>query len=595
MRFGILGPVEIRHAGSSLRLPRAQNRGLLAYLLLNANRVVSLDNVFDALWGGAEPATARSQVHSAIHAIRRQLREAGDEAALVSRAGGYVLNVETEQLDAALFQSQVGRARSERDAGRPAEARALLREALELWRGPALSDATGAFVEAARARLGDQQLTAYEDLTEVELALGRHTDVIAEFGPLLDEHPLRERLRGQVMLALYRCGRQVEALQSYQELRKALADEQGLDPGQQLRDLERAILRADPSLDPRPPAATVVGSGQAPAPAPEAPPTSPARPPAETVEPAVERLEPPPGVDAEDWIWSREYAVARSTQAPPAPDDAVAGSDTDADIDVEADADTEGADKSRPAGPTGPARPAAVSVTLSHRSSTLWEPQRKRVASPLDAGTPEGGPSRRLAAASGKARLGLATAGALVLALVAWLAVTRPFADEEPPPAESTVAVSILNDGPDGEGPVHVLEVADFDVHDGARVHLWSRRSDASMNVRPQVWQPVQDGRTKDGSSQLRFKNVNSSTVGRAKCLDRGRGHSSDSLVQFECSEARSQLWYFDDKGRMRNVDDDKCVEIEGGELQEGATVRVANCTADWTQQWRYEERTDWN
>jgi DNA-binding SARP family transcriptional activator len=266
MRFVILGPVEVRHRGRALAPLRPQSRGLLGYLLLNAGRLVTLDAVMEAVWGGAPPSTARAQVHSAVHAIRRQLRDAGCEAALASRAGGYVLDIAPDDLDASRFQRKVTEARSAMDAGAPGQALALLRDGLSLWRGPALADATGAFVEAARARLADQQLTAIEDLVEAELTLGRQIAVISEFAPLADEHPLRERLHGHIMLALYRSGRQVDALAHYQALRRRLADEQGLDPGQPLRELEQAILRADPSLDlepapvASPPAAAVPAS-----------------------------------------------------------------------------------------------------------------------------------------------------------------------------------------------------------------------------------------------------------------------------------------------------------------------------------------------
>src|SRR5437588_8349765 len=126
MRFVVLGPVEIHHTGSSFRLPRAQTRGVLAYLLLDANRVVSQEALIEALWGGAEPATYRTQVHSAISAIRRQLRDAGDESALASRAGGYVLNVDPDDLDLARFQRLVADARAARDAGDHERARTLL-------------------------------------------------------------------------------------------------------------------------------------------------------------------------------------------------------------------------------------------------------------------------------------------------------------------------------------------------------------------------------------------------------------------------------------------------------------------------------------
>jgi DNA-binding SARP family transcriptional activator len=516
MRFGILGPVQIRHGGSSHRLPRAQTRGLLAYLLLNANRVVSLDSVVDALWGGAEPATARSQVHSSIHAIRRQLREtggaAGDGDPLAGRSGGYMLTVAVDQLDSALFGHLTGRARTIREAGGDlAEARALLREALELWRGPALADATGAFVEAARARLADQRLTTTEDLIETELALGRHTEVIGEFAPLADEHPLRERLRGQLMLALYRSGRQVDALQSYQEYRSRLADEQGLDPGQPLRELERAILRADPALDlPRAAAPTV-------------------------------RVPLPPAAEPEP-------GPAESGAAP----------------------------IPRPA-PAG--------------AENLPVP-RSGMAVPVIA-APPAGPAARSRPRSRRAPLG-AAAVVLALALAAWLVGRQVDAErsaEDPFESSGATTVSIVNEGPPGtEGVQRVLEVADFQVLDGARIHAWSLRAEARENARHQIWIAEEGQPTEEGVTTRRLRNVNSD-----KCLDRGYRRTEADVVQAECNQAASQQWYFDAEGRMRNSADGDCLEIAGARWADGAPVRMAPCGTGWNQQWFQSVRRDWS
>ncbi|MEV4416588.1 AfsR/SARP family transcriptional regulator [Catellatospora sp. NPDC049609] len=249
MRFVVLGPVAVAHDGAAASLARSQRRGLLALLLLNANRIVTLDAIMEAMWAGTAPPTARKQIHSAVHAIRVWLREYGAEQAVHGDRSGYAVSVRPDELDLADFQSQWQRGRSAAAAGQTAEAVGMLRSALRVWSGPALAGASGAFVDGARARLEDQRLTAVEDVIECELALGRHRGVLVEFGDLADRHPLRERLHGHVMLALYRSGRQPEALQAYRRLRRLLAEGQGLDPGRSLRALHDALLREDPELD----------------------------------------------------------------------------------------------------------------------------------------------------------------------------------------------------------------------------------------------------------------------------------------------------------------------------------------------------------
>ncbi|WP_344477523.1 AfsR/SARP family transcriptional regulator [Nonomuraea monospora] len=228
-------------------LRRAQTRGLLAFMLLRANRVVPAEALIEALWGGAEPRTARSQVQNGMSAVRAQLRAHGGEGMLSSGPAGYLLTVAAEQVDHALFELRRREARA--SAGwSPAGAAAALRAGLELWRGPVLGGASGSYVEPARARLLDRYLTAREEFVELELRLGRHGEVAAEFLAAVDEHPGRERLRGQVMLALYRSGRQVEALRLYREHRVRLAEGHGLDPGPELVALHQAILENDPTL-----------------------------------------------------------------------------------------------------------------------------------------------------------------------------------------------------------------------------------------------------------------------------------------------------------------------------------------------------------
>jgi DNA-binding SARP family transcriptional activator/Flp pilus assembly protein TadD len=249
MRYHILGPVEMIVDGSAVVIARPQRRAVLAFLLLHANRTVSTSRLVEALWAGAEPPTARAQIHTLMTALRRTIREATGSDPIASRPGGYTLVVEPGQCDLEEFTDLAERGRRALTDGQPGQAAEQLRQALSLWRGPALDGITAPFAEAASAMLEQQRLAAHEDLAEVELALGRHADLAPELAPLVDTNPLRERLTGQLMLALYRSGRPADALAVARKLRRLLADEQGLDPGRALTNLERAILRADPALD----------------------------------------------------------------------------------------------------------------------------------------------------------------------------------------------------------------------------------------------------------------------------------------------------------------------------------------------------------
>ncbi len=255
MRYTLLGPVEVTTPAGPVALERPQRRALLALLLLHANQFVGTDQIIQALWGGAPPATARAQLHALVAAIRKALDEGGVTGALVTRPGGYTLKVDDGDCDVQVFEDLLRRAQ----AGTvPGESIRLLREALGLWRGAPLEGIVGGYVEAARARLQEQRLGAHEKLADLELAAGRHAELVAPLTALVAANPLRERLVGQLMLALYRSGRQAEALQTARDLRRTLADEEGLDPGAEVLRLETAILRADPALDaPARPAAPV--------------------------------------------------------------------------------------------------------------------------------------------------------------------------------------------------------------------------------------------------------------------------------------------------------------------------------------------------
>ncbi|MEJ3745739.1 BTAD domain-containing putative transcriptional regulator [Actinomycetes bacterium KLBMP 9797] len=214
-------------------------------MLLNLDHPVSREAIIEALWAGTAPSTAKSQVHNAITVIRGRLAELGAEDVFAGGPSGYQLLVEPERVDVAVFTARVREARTAAGRGDHAAAARLLREGLALWTGEPLADASGAFVDAARARLVERRLTAYEDLADAELELGRAEAVVAEIAPLVDRHPMRERLRARQMTALYRSGRQVEALQSYRAYRALLAEHEGLDPGREIAELESVILRAE--------------------------------------------------------------------------------------------------------------------------------------------------------------------------------------------------------------------------------------------------------------------------------------------------------------------------------------------------------------
>jgi YVTN family beta-propeller protein len=244
LRFSILGPLEVIREGEVVDLGARKQRAVLAILLLNANRVLSTERLIDELWGDAPPETARSALQVYVAALRRSL--GGDVTALRTSAPGYVLEVEPGALDHDRFVELCREAHGVADDERRS---ALLRDALELWRDAPLADlSTEPFAAAAIARLEEQRLEALEQRIDADLALGRHRLLIGELEPLVDAHPYRERLRGQLMLALYRSGRQADALEAYRAGRRALDAELGLEPGPELRELEAAILRQDPTL-----------------------------------------------------------------------------------------------------------------------------------------------------------------------------------------------------------------------------------------------------------------------------------------------------------------------------------------------------------
>ncbi|HXV34027.1 MAG TPA: BTAD domain-containing putative transcriptional regulator [Gaiellaceae bacterium] len=246
MDFRLLGPLEVRDGDREVRLRGGKQRALLALLLVNANRTLAIDRIVDDLWGEDVPETAAKMVQIYVSRLRKAL----PEGLLHTRPPGYALQLEPEAVDVHRFERLVAAARAALDAGRVDEASGGFEAALGLWRGPALAEFTSEpFAPAEGARLEELRIAALEGRLEADLGLGRHGDLVGELEALVARHPLREGLRRQHMLALYRSGRQAEALAAYQEARRALGDELGIEPSPALRDLERRILQQDPGLD----------------------------------------------------------------------------------------------------------------------------------------------------------------------------------------------------------------------------------------------------------------------------------------------------------------------------------------------------------
>ena len=242
MEFRLLGPLEVLDSDRPVPLGRGRQRALFALLLIHANEVVSTDRLIDQLWGEAPPRTALKSVQVYVSRLRKEL---GD-GRLVTSPPGYVLRTDPPEVDVCRFERLVADA----DGVDPQLAADRLRSALELWRGPPLTDlAYEPFAQAEIARLEELRAAATEKRIDADLACGRHAELIGELESLVAQHPLWERLRSQLMLALYRSGRQADALAAYRKARRELSEGLGLEPGEELRALEQAILRHDPSLD----------------------------------------------------------------------------------------------------------------------------------------------------------------------------------------------------------------------------------------------------------------------------------------------------------------------------------------------------------
>jgi predicted ATPase/DNA-binding SARP family transcriptional activator len=248
MEFRILGPLEVELDGPPISAKGHKPRALLGLLLLHRNQPVAPEQLIDDLWGDDAPATAANTLQVYVSQVRKIVFDR-----LKTEGGSYRLRVEADELDADLFERLAGDGATALGRKSYGEAAELLAEALALWRGPALADLRyDAFAQGEIARLEELRLAAVEDRIEADLGLGRHDQLVGELESLVSDHPTRERLRGLQMLALYRAGRQADALEAYRQAREALLEELGLEPGPELKELEQAILRQDEALSRRP-------------------------------------------------------------------------------------------------------------------------------------------------------------------------------------------------------------------------------------------------------------------------------------------------------------------------------------------------------
>jgi DNA-binding SARP family transcriptional activator/tetratricopeptide (TPR) repeat protein len=253
LRFEVLGPLRAWRAESPLDLGPARQRVVLAVLLLHANKPLGREQLIDAVWGPAAPAHAVNLLQRHVSALRRVLepgRPPWERSPLLTWTdAGYLLTVPKGHLDLSVFERELARARGARAARDLPGAREALHAALRLWRGPPCDGLVSPLLEVERDRLAEQRISAMEDRLEVDLALGHHLDVVGELRHLVTQHPLRERLRGLLMLALYRSGRQAEAFAAFHAARRYLGEELGVEPSAQLQQMHEKILATDPTLD----------------------------------------------------------------------------------------------------------------------------------------------------------------------------------------------------------------------------------------------------------------------------------------------------------------------------------------------------------
>ncbi|WP_049572265.1 AfsR/SARP family transcriptional regulator [Nonomuraea sp. SBT364] len=254
LEIKILGPWEITAHGEPAALAGERRVGVLARLALSAGQPVAAKQLLTQVWGESSATTADKQLHIVVSKLRGLLAPYQDDEVIATVAGGYQLNLAREHIDAHLFSALAGQARAARARGEVATADGLFRRALALWRGEALAGMTAPWAQAESARLQEERLSALEDHVDLRLGAGDHHDVVPVLTAHVQAHPLRERSRAQLMLALYRASRSPEALDVYQDTRRIMIDELGIEPGPALRRLQQAVLRRDPALDRRSPA-----------------------------------------------------------------------------------------------------------------------------------------------------------------------------------------------------------------------------------------------------------------------------------------------------------------------------------------------------
>lgn len=252
LRVGVLGPVTAWYGDQELPVGQPRQQAVLGILAMRANRVISRGELVDAVWGHDPPASAEGGIYTYVAGLRRVIEPnrslRGPGRVLVSSGAGYVLHLVPGQPDAVAFEQDLARARQLRKTGDPAGAAMALNSALSLWRGIAFAGVPGPFAETERVRLGELRSAAAEERADVLLSLGRHEEVVPDLTAMVADHPLRERMRGLLMIALYRSGRHAEALRVFQEGRRVLAEELGIDPGSDLSRIHQQVLTMDPVL-----------------------------------------------------------------------------------------------------------------------------------------------------------------------------------------------------------------------------------------------------------------------------------------------------------------------------------------------------------
>jgi len=245
MEYRILGPVEVRHEGEEMPLDGAKQRTVLTALLIAGDQMVFDTQLSEHLWGQCSPTTMNAQIYTYVSRLRKIL---GSHASITRRSPGYVMQIGSGWFDLHDFQEQAQRGHSALLVGKYEEAASLLRSALALWRGPALANVSEHLAEAVRPQLEETRMAALAGRIDADLALGRHVQLLPELTQLVRQYPLQERFRAQLMTSFYRCDRQADALALYEQGRRMLADELGVDPGLLLQEVLHAILTSDPEL-----------------------------------------------------------------------------------------------------------------------------------------------------------------------------------------------------------------------------------------------------------------------------------------------------------------------------------------------------------